>query len=411
VDPTCVGSSLFYRGALRRFVMQLLSYDLKLPGSIDRLSTRYPGVEWSAHPIGSRWIVRCAGPPEALEELELGAEPAAGRGAGPRPASFLYVPRRGERELLDDAAAWGASPVPPLTWKDGRLSLRLVSSGGGPSAAWRARHPDARLVVKRPLGSDELLSLLEQPAGWPPALTRRQSEVLLAAVAAGYYALPRRSDVGGIARTLGIARSTAEEHLRAAESAVVLALAPLVAARHRASDLATGPSEADALELYARFSAELNLYVQMALRDDRIARVTLRRSRPGAARLRDHPYLGRILRHIATGTDDLRDLPVELDVGPFERRVLEEVRRIPPGTTRSYGEIARRVGDPRASRAVGNAVARNPAIVVVPCHRVVPSAGGIGQYSGTGGPETKRRLLEREGASVAPPSRRPTRPG
>jgi O-6-methylguanine DNA methyltransferase len=385
--------------------MQLLSYDLRLPGTIDRLSTRYPDVDWAVHPLGPRWIVQCAGPPGSLGNLSAEVGSDVGTADATTTASFLYSPRRAERDFLHDASVWGASPVPPLIWKDGHLSVRLVSPGGGPPAAWRARHPDARLLVKRRIEPRELLALLDRPTAWPPALTRRQSEVLLGAVAGGYYELPRRCHVGGIARKLGIARSTAEEHLRAAESALILSMAPLVEARHRAADLSARPSDADALEHYARFSAELDLYVQMALRDDRIAQVTLSRGRPAGRGARDHPFLRRILRHIATGTDDLRDLPVDLNVGPFERRVLEEVRRIPPGTTRTYGEIAQRVGEPRASRAVGNAVARNPAIVVVPCHRVVPASGGVGQYSGTGGPETKRRLLERERAPVAAPAR------
>ncbi len=67
----------------------------------------------------------------------------------------------------------------------------------------------------------------------------------------------------------------------------------------------------------------------------------------------------------------------------FSRRVLEETARIPYGSASTYGEIARRAGSPRAARAAGNALHDNPVPIVVPCHRVVPSSGGVGQYGGS----------------------------
>ena len=126
----------------------------------------------------------------------------------------------------------------------------------------------------------------------------------------------------------------------------------------------------------------------------------LKRKAPAETAGSDHPYLARILEHIHTGKGDLRDIPLALEVAPFEREVLEFLRTIPAGETITYGEIARRLGRPGASRAVGTACARNPAVIVIPCHRVVPKSGGLGNYSSEGGPETKRRLLEREGASL-----------
>jgi methylated-DNA-[protein]-cysteine S-methyltransferase len=80
----------------------------------------------------------------------------------------------------------------------------------------------------------------------------------------------------------------------------------------------------------------------------------------------------------------------------FGRRVLEAAVRIEPGDVATYGEVAVRIGHPRAARAVGNALAGNPIPVVVPCHRVVPAGGGVGGYGG--GPERKARLLALEGA-------------
>lgn len=91
--------------------------------------------------------------------------------------------------------------------------------------------------------------------------------------------------------------------------------------------------------------------------------------------------------------------PVDLTrAGPFEREVLAVLRRIPAGEVRTYGEVARAVGQPGAARAVGTACARNPVPLLIPCHRVVRSDGGLGGYSLTGGVGLKRRLLDAEGA-------------
>jgi methylated-DNA-[protein]-cysteine S-methyltransferase len=99
-------------------------------------------------------------------------------------------------------------------------------------------------------------------------------------------------------------------------------------------------------------------------------------------------------------TFDLSDRP------SWDRRVLEAVAAIPRGRTASYGEIARRVGAPRAARAVGGAVGRNPVSLLIPCHRVIAADGSIGGYGGDawGSREErlaiKRDLLAREGVSV-----------
>jgi methylated-DNA-[protein]-cysteine S-methyltransferase len=79
---------------------------------------------------------------------------------------------------------------------------------------------------------------------------------------------------------------------------------------------------------------------------------------------------------------------------PFQLAVWEELRRIPAGGTTTYGELARRVGRPAASRAVGAAVGRNPISVIVPCHRVVGSDGSLTGFAG--GLERKRALLALE---------------
>ena len=92
---------------------------------------------------------------------------------------------------------------------------------------------------------------------------------------------------------------------------------------------------------------------------------------------------------------------------PFTRAVLDQVRRIPRGEVRTYGEIARALGSPGAARAVGNAVAANPVPLLIPCHRVVRSDGRLGEYSG-GGPQVKARLLALEGALRHEPRREGT---
>jgi methylated-DNA-[protein]-cysteine S-methyltransferase len=81
---------------------------------------------------------------------------------------------------------------------------------------------------------------------------------------------------------------------------------------------------------------------------------------------------------------------------PFQLRVWQELRRIPYGTTISYAELARRVGNPKASRAVGQANAVNPIPIIIPCHRVINANGSLGGYSS--GPDRKRWLLRHEGA-------------
>jgi methylated-DNA-[protein]-cysteine S-methyltransferase len=94
-----------------------------------------------------------------------------------------------------------------------------------------------------------------------------------------------------------------------------------------------------------------------------------------------------------------RSFGLEIDwrlIGPFARRVLGEAAAIPFGAMLTYREVASRAGSPRGSRAAGNALGSNPVPIVIPCHRVLRSGGGLGGYAG--GTERKRWLLEHEGA-------------
>jgi methylated-DNA-[protein]-cysteine S-methyltransferase len=97
------------------------------------------------------------------------------------------------------------------------------------------------------------------------------------------------------------------------------------------------------------------------------------------------------------GRRDSFDLPVDLSLATgFRRRVLEYLPSIGYGHTASYAVVAAGVDNPGAVRAVGSACATNPVPLLIPCHRVVRTDGGIGQYRG--GPEAKRRLLDLETA-------------
>ena len=88
------------------------------------------------------------------------------------------------------------------------------------------------------------------------------------------------------------------------------------------------------------------------------------------------------------------------EVEPFRRQVYAATRAVPAGSTVTYGEIARVIGrsDPEGARDVGAALARNPTPIIVPCHRVVGANGKLTGFSAPGGLDTKRRMLELEGA-------------
>ncbi len=98
---------------------------------------------------------------------------------------------------------------------------------------------------------------------------------------------------------------------------------------------------------------------------------------------------------------DLRTFDLELapEGTPFQQRVWQELRRIPYGNTASYADVARRIGQPTATRAVGAANGRNPLAIIVPCHRVIGADGTLTGYGG--GLECKRWLLEHETAVCA----------
>ena len=121
----------------------------------------------------------------------------------------------------------------------------------------------------------------------------------------------------------------------------------------------------------------------------------IRRTPPALAQ-RAIAAIGVLLRG---GGDELSSVPLDFSgQGPFCRRVYELARAIPAGETVTYGELAARAGEPGAARAVGQAMARNPFPLIVPCHRVMAAHGGAGGFSARGGVATKFRLLRIEGA-------------
>jgi AraC family transcriptional regulator of adaptative response/methylated-DNA-[protein]-cysteine methyltransferase len=104
-------------------------------------------------------------------------------------------------------------------------------------------------------------------------------------------------------------------------------------------------------------------------------------------------WVGAILAYLDAREPQL-DLPLDIRATAFQRRVWQELQKIPFGKTRSYAEVARRIGQPKATRAVARACATNPAALIIPCHRVVREDGDLGGYRW--GLERKRALLDQE---------------
>jgi methylated-DNA-[protein]-cysteine S-methyltransferase len=135
----------------------------------------------------------------------------------------------------------------------------------------------------------------------------------------------------------------------------------------------------------------------------------LRRAVPDAEETPPPPSIGEA---IAAVTALLRGDPADLSgialdmtqVPAFHRAVYAVARAIPPGETLTYGEVARRLGDPGSARAVGQALGRNPFAIIVPCHRVVAAGGATGGFSAHGGAATKRRILAIEGVGGDAPT-------
>jgi AraC family transcriptional regulator, regulatory protein of adaptative response / methylated-DNA-[protein]-cysteine methyltransferase len=135
-------------------------------------------------------------------------------------------------------------------------------------------------------------------------------------------------------------------------------------------------------------------------KDDGPLESSLRKEYPRAEIRRDRNglegWVGKVLEHLR-GREPNLDLPTDVQATAFQRRVWEELRKIPYGTTRTYSQVARAIGKPKAIRAVARACATNPVSVVVPCHRVVREDGNLAGYRW--GLERKLALLQHESAA------------
>ena len=146
----------------------------------------------------------------------------------------------------------------------------------------------------------------------------------------------------------------------------------------------------------ALYLGESDAQLRAALRKE-YPQATLSPEKNGTAdtgRLRD--WTAQILAHLR-GREPSLDLPTDVRATAFQRRVWEELRKIPYGTTRTYSQVARAIGRPGSVRAVARACATNPVSVVVPCHRVVRKDGDLAGYRW--GMERKRGLLEAEASA------------
>jgi methylated-DNA-[protein]-cysteine S-methyltransferase len=106
------------------------------------------------------------------------------------------------------------------------------------------------------------------------------------------------------------------------------------------------------------------------------------------------PCIDQLHSYFSGNTHDFHSLPLAIQSTDFQLKVWEHLLRIPYGETLTYGEVAAAIGEPKAVRAVGTAVGRNPLTLLIPCHRVLPASGKIGEYAH--GSWRKEWLLEHE---------------
>jgi methylated-DNA-[protein]-cysteine S-methyltransferase len=142
--------------------------------------------------------------------------------------------------------------------------------------------------------------------------------------------------------------------------------------------------------------------VQLPEADETMTRARVLQRFLGARETLPPPYVARarnaLSRLLRGEASDLAAIPLDMDSSPpFHRRVFEAARAILYGATATYGELAKRASAPGAARAVGQALARNPFPIIVPCHRVLAAGGKTGGFSASGGVCLKLRLLAIEG--------------
>jgi methylated-DNA-[protein]-cysteine S-methyltransferase len=156
------------------------------------------------------------------------------------------------------------------------------------------------------------------------------------------------------------------------------------------------------------WSAEGIAALQLPESTPQSTRARIRRRFPQATESSPPPEVrtavAQVVALVAGDDTDLTGIALDLaGVPDFDRSVYQRARQIPPGETKTYGEVATDLGDPSAARAVGQALGRNPVAIIVPCHRVLAAGGRIGGFSANGGVATKRRLLAIESRHRPPP--------
>ena len=149
--------------------------------------------------------------------------------------------------------------------------------------------------------------------------------------------------------------------------------------------------------------------VQLPEANAEATRRRVNRRFPQAREMRPPPAAAQavdgIVALLAGEKRDLTDIAIDDSALPdFNKRVYAIVRKIPPGATMTYGEVAERLGDKALSRDVGQAMGENPTPVIMPCHRVLAAGGKTGGFSASGGVVTKLRLLTIEGAQPGGPT-------
>jgi len=142
--------------------------------------------------------------------------------------------------------------------------------------------------------------------------------------------------------------------------------------------------------------------------DPQTVRMAFSRKFPGSVEAVPSPAIASVIDQVAAlmrgEKVDLSDAPIDLGRVPeFNAKVYEITRRIPPGETLTYGQIAIQLGDRLLAQQVGAALGRNPWPIIVPCHRVTAANGKLGGFSARGGTDTKLKLLAIEGAAAAGP--------
>jgi methylated-DNA-[protein]-cysteine S-methyltransferase len=148
---------------------------------------------------------------------------------------------------------------------------------------------------------------------------------------------------------------------------------------------------------------------QLPVRSAEVAGRLLRRrlpdAEPAAPEAEAAAAIAAVRRYFAGEPADFAGIRLDLDADPFVARIDEAVRQLGWGSTTTYGALARELGaGPEAARDVGQAMARNPVPLIVPCHRVLAAGGKVGGFSAPGGAATKRRMLELEGVRLDAPA-------